>query len=84
MLTSEIKKKTKTNHFQLLDIMNKSNTNVNNVRCKKVDDILTYLAGGFLRGTIRCSKVDVADHVERLTAMQCDIRTGITYVCTSE
>jgi hypothetical protein len=54
--------------------------NVSSMRTKKVEDILHYLAAGFLRGTTRTGK---SDNGELSIAVQAEIRIGVTYVSTS-
>lgn len=57
--------------------MNRSSTNVTTTKAKRLEETLTYLAGGFSRGTLRCSKSDVSEH---LVTIQSEIRIGVTYV----
>jgi hypothetical protein len=60
--------------------MNKSNVSVTNIKKIKAEDILNYLAEGFLRGNINCLKSNTNEQIKRSTTVQHEIRIGITHV----
>ena len=61
-----------------LDSMIKSNGT--STKPVQVEDILRYLAAGFLRGSTRCLKPGVNEQSPSSTSNQREIRMGITYV----
>lgn len=64
----------------LLDTMNKSNANAANAKKVKVEDLLNYLAGGFLRGNIGFLKSNTTERIKGPTTVQREIRIGVTHV----
>jgi hypothetical protein len=60
--------------------MNKSNANAANVKKVKTEDILNYLAGGFLRGNIGFLKSNTTERIKGPTTVQREIRIGVTHV----
>jgi hypothetical protein len=60
--------------------MNKSNANVANSKKIKTEDILNYLAGGFLRGNIGFLKTNTTERIKGPTTVQREIRIGVTHV----
>lgn len=59
--------------------MNKSNTNTANIKKIKVEDILNYLASGFLRGNIGFLKSNTTERIKGPTTVQREIRIGVTH-----
>ncbi|CAF1153890.1 unnamed protein product [Adineta ricciae] len=59
--------------------MSKSTTNAANVKKIKVEDILNYLAGGFLRGNIGFLKTNTTERIKGPTTVQREIRIGVTH-----
>jgi formate dehydrogenase maturation protein FdhE len=59
---------------------NKTNTNAANVKKIKTEDILNYLAGGFLRGNIGFLKTNTTERIKGPTTVQREIRIGVTHV----
>ena len=64
----------------ILDTMNKSNANAANMKKVKTEDILNYLAGGFLRGNIGFLKSNTTERIKGPTTVQREIRIGVTHV----
>ncbi len=64
----------------ILDTMNKSNANAANVKKIKTEDILNYLAGGFLRGNLGFLKSNTTERIKGPTTVQREIRIGVTHV----
>ncbi len=64
----------------ILDTMNKSNANAANVKKVKTEDILNYLAGGFLRGNLGFLKSNTTERIKGPTTVQREIRIGVTHV----
>jgi hypothetical protein len=60
--------------------MTKSNTSAANAKKIKVEDILNYLAGGFLRGNIGFIKSNTTERIKGPTTVQREIRIGVTHV----
>jgi hypothetical protein len=60
--------------------MNKSNANAANVKKIKTEDILNYLAGGFLRGNLGFLKSNTTERIKGPTTVQREIRIGVTHV----
>ncbi|CAF1591890.1 unnamed protein product, partial [Rotaria magnacalcarata] len=56
--------------------MNKSNANVTNAKKVKAEDLLNYLAGGFLRGNIGFLKSNTTERLKGPTTVQREIRIG--------
>ncbi|UJR09975.1 hypothetical protein I4U23_014199 [Adineta vaga] len=59
--------------------MNKSSTNTANAKKIKSEDILNYLAGGFLRGNIGFLKSNTTERIKGPTTVQREIRIGVTH-----
>ncbi|CAF2246902.1 unnamed protein product [Rotaria magnacalcarata] len=59
--------------------MNKSNANVTNAKKVKAEDLLNYLAGGFLRGNIGFLKSNTTERLKGPTTVQREIRIGVTH-----
>ncbi|CAF0968829.1 unnamed protein product [Rotaria sordida] len=59
--------------------MNKSNVNVTNIKKIKAEDLLNYLAGGFLRGNIGFLKSNTTERIKGPTTVQREIRIGVTH-----
>jgi len=68
---------TTTNSSQ--NTMTKSNTNAANAKKIKTEDILNYLAGGFLRGNIGFLKSNTTERIKGPTSVQREIRIGVTH-----
>ncbi len=64
----------------ILDTMNKSNANVANIKKIKTEDILNYLATGFLRRNIGFLESNTTEGIKGPTAVQPEIRIGVTHV----
>jgi len=60
--------------------MNKSNANIANIKKIKTEDILNYLASGFLRGNIGFLKSNTTERIKGPTTVQREIRIGVTHV----
>lgn len=65
---------------ECLDTMSKSTASASNVKKVKVEDILNYLAGGFLRGNIGHLKSSTTERIKGPTSVQREIRIGVTHV----
>ncbi len=59
--------------------MNKSNANIANIKKLKTEDILNYLASGFLRGNIGFLKSNTTERIKGPTTVQREIRIGVTH-----
>ncbi|CAF4841473.1 unnamed protein product, partial [Rotaria sp. Silwood1] len=59
--------------------MNKSNVNVTNMKKIKTEDLLNYLASGFLRGNIGFLKSNTTERIKGPTTVQREIRIGVTH-----
>ncbi|CAF1187973.1 unnamed protein product, partial [Didymodactylos carnosus] len=57
----------------------KANSNTNSIRRAKTEDILNYLAGGFLRGGVGFLKSNTTERIKGPTAVQREIRIGVTH-----
>ena len=60
--------------------MSKSTANAANAKKIKTEDILNYLAGGFLRGNIGFLKTNTTERIKGPTTVQREIRIGVTHV----
>lgn len=60
--------------------MTKSTASASNAKKVKVEDILNYLAGGFLRGNIGHLKSSTTERIKGPTSVQREIRIGVTHV----
>lgn len=47
---------------------------------RKIEEIFNYLTMGFLRGTIRFSKLENIDHHEKSSIIPNEIRLGVSHV----
>ncbi|CAF1344983.1 unnamed protein product [Adineta steineri] len=59
--------------------INRSNANTANTKKIKTEDILNYLAGGFLRGNIGFLKSNTTERIKGPTTVQREIRIGVTH-----
>lgn len=64
----------------ILDTLSKSTANAANAKKIKAEDILNYLAGGFLRGNIGFLKTNTTERIKGPTTVQREIRIGVTHV----
>jgi hypothetical protein len=60
--------------------MSRSNTNASNTKKIKTEDILNYLAGGFLRGNLGFLKSNTTERIKGPTTVQREVRIGVTHV----
>lgn len=60
--------------------MKQSTVTAANAKKLKADDILNYLAGGFLRGNIGFLKSNTTERIKGPTTVQREIRIGVTHV----
>jgi len=60
--------------------MNKSNISVTNIKKIKTEEILNYLAEGFLHGNISFLKANTNEQFKGPSKIHYDIRIGVTHV----
>lgn len=60
--------------------MTKSTASAASVKKVKVEDILNYFAGGFLRGNIGHLKSSTTERIKGTATVQREIRIGVTHV----